>query len=271
MVRLDFLTINNEAEYETLVVGLDLAKAARATSVVIHYDSQVIINQVNGDYECKGERMKKYLELVKRRVEDLQAKIVQIPRGENEQADRLAKATSAENMITPYKVLSFVQFSLLIDPINMQEIGSESNWITPLVSYLKNDMLLDDKEAARKLKVQAVRFVLIKDVLYKRGFSRPYLRCLSPEEADYVIREVHEGIYENHSGSQSLVHKLIRAGYYWPTMQKDAQTYVKTCDKCQEFNNVIRQSTEKLTPITTPWPLAQLGLDIIGSFPIAMQ
>ena len=267
MVHLDFLTINNEAKYEALVAGLDLTKVTKATSMVIHYDSQVITNQVNGDYECKGERMKKYLELVKRRVEDLQAKILQIPRGENEQANRLAKATLAENMITPYKLLSFVQFSLLIDPIDVQEIGSESNWIAPLVSYLKNDMLLDDKEATRKLKVQATQFVLIKDILYKRGFSRLYLRCLSLEEADYVIREVHEGICGKHSGSQSLVHKLIRAGYYWLTMQKDAQTYVKTCNKCQGFNNVIRQSTEELTPMTTLWPLAQLGLDITGSFP----
>ena len=75
MVRLDFPTTNNEAEYETLVVGLDLAKAVGAARVVIHYDSQVVTNQVNGDYECKGERMKKYLEQVKRRVDDLQAKI----------------------------------------------------------------------------------------------------------------------------------------------------------------------------------------------------
>ena len=62
MVRLDFPTINNEAEYKALVAGLDLAKAARATSVVIHYDSQVVANQVNGDYKCKGERMKRYLD-----------------------------------------------------------------------------------------------------------------------------------------------------------------------------------------------------------------
>ena len=108
MVRLDFLTINNKAEYETLVAGLDLAKKARATSVVIHYNSQVVTNQVKGDYECKGERMKEYLEQVKKRVDDLQAKIVQIPRGENEQANRLAKAATAEHMIIPNKVRSFV-------------------------------------------------------------------------------------------------------------------------------------------------------------------
>ena len=80
MICLDFPTTNNEAEYEALVVGLDLARATGATSVVIYCDSQVITNQINGDYECKGERMKLYLNQVKRRVDDLQAKIIQIPR-----------------------------------------------------------------------------------------------------------------------------------------------------------------------------------------------
>ena len=127
MVRLDFPATNNEAKYEVLITGLDLARAAGATSLVIYCDSQVITNQVNGDYECKGERMKRYLDQVKRRVDDLQAKIVQIPRGENEQADRLSKAASAEHMITHGNVLSFVQLSPLINSSDMQEIGSKSN------------------------------------------------------------------------------------------------------------------------------------------------
>ena len=155
-------------------------------------------------------------------------------------------------MITHGNVLSFVQLFPLIDPSDMQEIGSESNWTTTIASYLKDDVLPDDKEAARKLKVQAARFILIKDILYKRGFSRPYLRSLGNEESDYVMREVHEGICGNHSGSRSLVHKLVRAGYYWPTMQADAEAYVKACDKCQRFSNIIRQPTEKLAPMTTP-------------------
>ena len=71
MVHLDFPTTNNEVEYEALIAGLDLAKATKAVSVIIHCDSQVVTNQVNGDYECKGERMKKYLEQVKRKVDDL--------------------------------------------------------------------------------------------------------------------------------------------------------------------------------------------------------
>ena len=153
MVHLNFPLTNNEAEYETLVAGLDLAKAAGATSVVVHCDSQVITKQVNGNCECKGERMKKYLEQAKKRVDDLHAKIVQIPRGENDRADHLAKAASAEHMIIPGKVLSFIQFSPLIDLTDVQGIGSESNWTIPLVSYLKNGTLSDSKEAARKLKV----------------------------------------------------------------------------------------------------------------------
>ena len=181
MVFLYFPTTNNEAEYEALVAGLDLTKAARAASVVIYYDSQVVANQVNGDYKCKSEMMKRYLDQVRRRVDDLEAKIIQIPRRENEQADYLAKATSAEHIITPGNVLSFVRLSPLIDFDDIQKIGYESNWITPLVSYLKNRVLPDRKEAARKLKVQVARFVLIKDVLYKRGFSHPYLRCLGTE------------------------------------------------------------------------------------------
>ena len=64
---------------------------------------------------------------------------------------------------------------------------------------------------------------------------------------------------------------MIRAGYYWPTMLKDAQAYVKACDKCQRFSNFIKQPSEELTPMTAPWPFAQWGLDIMGPFPIALR
>ena len=139
----------------------------------------------------------------------------------------------------------------------MQEVNSEKNWTTPLIAYLRSGILPNGKDAARKLKVQASRFLLIRYVLYKRGFSRLYLRCLSHDEADYMMREVHEGICGNHSGARSIARKLIRVGYYWPTMLKDAQAYVKTYDKCQRFSNLIRQLSEELTPMTAPWPFAQ--------------
>ena len=223
MIWLDFPTTNNEAEYEALVAGLDLAKVVGAGKVIVHCDSQVITSQINGEYEWRSERIKKYLEEVKNWIDSLEVKFVQIPREENECADRLAKVASAEFMVPSKQVLSFVQISSLIyDKANVQEVNSEKNWTTPLIAYLRTSILLDGKDAARKMKVQASRFVLIRDVLFKKGFSRPYLRCLSHDEADYVMSKVHEGICGNHLGARSLVHKLIRAGYYWPTMLKDA-------------------------------------------------
>ena len=190
----------------------------------MHCDSQVVTSQINGGYECKNERMKRYLEEVKNRIGNLEVRFVQIPKGENECADRLAKVALPEFTLVPKQVLSFVQISSFIDDeVNVQEVNSESNWTTSLISYLKTGILPDGNDAARKLNVQASRFVLIKNILYKRGFSRLYLRCLCHKEADYVMREVHEGICGNHSGARSLVHKLVRARYYCPTMLKDAQ------------------------------------------------
>ena len=157
MIQLDFPMTNNEAEYEVLVVGLDLTKAAGVENMIVHCDSQVITSQINGDYKCRSERMKKYLEEVKNQIGSLEVKFVQIPREENERVDRFAKTASAELMIASEQVLSFVQISSLIDDgANAQETNSEKNWTTPLIAYLRSGILPDGKEAARKLKVQAL-------------------------------------------------------------------------------------------------------------------
>ena len=134
MIWLDFPTTNNEAEYKALVAGLDLAKAAGAEYMIIHYDSQVIMSQINGNYKCRNERMKKYLEEVKCWINSLEVKFVQIPREENECADRLAKVASAEFMNAFKQVLSFVQTSSLIDDrAQMQEMNVKENWTTLLI------------------------------------------------------------------------------------------------------------------------------------------
>ena len=99
MVRLDFPKTNNKAKYEALVARLDLAKAAGAGNLIMNCDSQVIISQINGEYECRSEMMKKYLEEVKNQIDSLEVKFVQIPREENECVERLAKAASTKFMI----------------------------------------------------------------------------------------------------------------------------------------------------------------------------
>jgi hypothetical protein len=153
----------------------------------------------------------------------------------------------------------------------VNSITFNTTWMLPIIRYLKEGTLPADRTEAHKLRIRASRFQLLGGILYKMGFSRPHLRCLSPEEANYVIREVHEGVCGNHSGARSLAHKLTRAGYYWPSLLHDATQYVKACDKCQRFANVPRVPPEEITPITSPWPFAQWGLDIMGPFPVGTK
>ena len=79
-----------------------------------------------------------------------------------------------------------------IDLPKVLQVESEENWMTLIVSYLKDRRLPEGKDEARKLRVKSAKYVLMDEVLYKRGFSQPYLRCLDPDEVNYVLREVHE-------------------------------------------------------------------------------
>ena len=60
---------------------------------------------------------------------------------------------------------------LSIDLPEVQKIEGEENWMTPIIVYLKDGRLLEDKDKARKLRIRAAKYVLIDEVLYKRGFS----------------------------------------------------------------------------------------------------
>ena len=140
--------------------------------------------------------------------------------------------------------------------------------MTSIVAYLRDGRLPEERNEAIKLRIRSAKYVLIDEVLYKTGFSQLYLRCLALDKSNYVLREVHEGAYGNHSSARALVHNVIRTRYCWPTIQADAKAYVKVCDQCQRFSNVPRQLSEYLTPMMAPWPFAQWGLDILGPFPI---
>ena len=108
---------------------------------------------------------------------------------------------------------------------------------------------------------------MLNDDLYKRGFAQPYLRCIEEEEAKYVLEEVHGGICGDHMRVKSLVRKIMRAGYFWPVIQQDAAVFIKKCNNFQRYGNVQQVPGEKMTAITSPWPFAQCGIDIIGPLP----
>ncbi|XP_065620931.1 uncharacterized protein LOC136063868 [Quercus suber] len=268
-VCLQYQATNNEVEYEALLKGLELAKSVEAKSILVLGDSQLIMGQVNGVYKAKEERMRRYLSRVMRLMKKFEeTNFIQIPREENMEADTLAKEASASEVVDKFDE---IQYMPSIDIPEVQQVQSKGNWMTLIVSYLKEGRLLEEKDKARKLRVRSARYVLMDAVLYKRGFSQPYLRCLALDEANYILREIHEGAYGNYSGARLLVHKVVRAGYYWPNMQVDAKAYVNVCDQCQRFSNVPKQPSEYLTPMTAPWPFAQWGLDILGPFPIDVR
>ncbi|XP_072090617.1 uncharacterized protein [Arachis hypogaea] len=87
---------------------------------------------------------------------------------------------------------------------------------------------------------------MVGDDLYRRGFSQPLLRCISKSEAEQVMAETHEGVCGNHIGGRALSAKILRTGYYWPTMKKDCIAKVKACDNCQKHATISTTPAEKL-------------------------
>ena len=106
--------------------------------------------------------MKKYLSLVKRQTnQNFSVEFVQVLREENEHADRLAKVTSTEHMAIGRQVLSSTQHFPTIKELEIQVIPAGIDWTILITSYLKNGTLSKDHNASRRLKVQALRFVLM--------------------------------------------------------------------------------------------------------------
>ncbi|XP_058217410.1 uncharacterized protein LOC131328484 [Rhododendron vialii] len=271
-LRFEFKTTNNEAEYEAQVVGLELASAVGASHVLAKSDLQLVVGQVLREYTVKEEIMQKYVDKVKAQVAKLQSfNIVRIPREENNEADYLAKlAMAKEDAIPRNTPVRYLELPSIVSPdIQVQAINYSDSWTGPIVDYITNGTLPGDKVKARQLKIRVAKYLMMGDVLYRRSFSLPYLRCLTTTESLQAMEEVHQGICGDHQGGRMLAYKLLRLRYYWPSMQKDCNSLVQKCEKCQRFANIIHGSPTVLTPMKGPWPFAQWGLDLIGPLPMA--
>jgi hypothetical protein len=108
---------------------------------------------------------------------------------------------------------------------------------------------------------------MLGDKLYKRGFSTPLLLCVGELESQRIMKEIHEGSCGNHIGGRSLAGKVIRAGFFWPTILSDARSYVRACDKCQRYAELHHSPGEPLKTVMSPWPFYMWGVDILGPFP----
>nr|XP_023879900.1 uncharacterized protein LOC111992265 [Quercus suber] len=155
-------------------------------------------------------------------------------------ADEVSKIASSDERAVEEGLMIEVQKNPSIEEVPTFAIQSSNSWMTPILSLLQDGHLPQNKEEARKIRKRAARFIILNNALYKRGFSMPYLRCVDEKEAMYILKEIHEDVCEDHAGPRSLARKIIRTGYFWPTMQVDATELVKRCDKCQQFGNVQR-------------------------------
>ena len=139
-----------------------------------------------------------------------------------------------------------------IDNGKVSPMMSEPSWMDPIWDYLVEGTLPSDLKKASKLRARSARFTVHGGTLYKRGFFTLILKNVGKEDANYILREVHEGICGNHIGARTLAGKILRQGYYWPTMLKDATELVKKCKACQEHAKISHLPSEPLTSVTSP-------------------
>ncbi|RVX18478.1 Retrovirus-related Pol polyprotein from transposon 17.6 [Vitis vinifera] len=194
-IRLGFPASNNEAEYEVILSGLDLALALSVSRLRVYSDSQLVVRHVQKEYEAKDARMARYLTKVRDTLQRFtEWTIEKIKRTENGRADALAGIAASLPSKKPYYCLYMCK---------------------PTLPSRKPPLAIPLRQAKQTA---------------KSPISVP-----KPLRGLYVLAELHEGVCGNHSGGRSLAHRAHSQGYYWPTMKKDAAAYVKKCDKCQSM------------------------------------
>ncbi|KAL2226781.1 UNVERIFIED_CONTAM: hypothetical protein Sindi_2036800 [Sesamum indicum] len=200
-----------------------------------------------------------------------EASVVQVSRTENAMADQLAKLASSMAAIRSRRITFLSSERAAIE--EQEEIMCADP--TPptckeeIVRFLTSGAVPENQKEAKALRGKASHFVMIDGEFYKRDFLMPLLKCLTPEEGNYVLREIHEGICENHLGGKALAGKALRQGFFWPTMLSDAHGLVRQCRVCQEHANINHQPVALMHPLESPCPFDQWGMDLVEPFPQA--
>jgi hypothetical protein len=111
---------------------------------------------------------------------------------------------------------------------------SDSNdWREPIIKYIKNKEEPDDKAAAERIARQSAHCTLIGGALYRRGATGVLMKCTSSTTGRQLLDEIHVGQCGIHAASRTLVGKVSRSGFYWPTTKNDAAELVQRCEACQ--------------------------------------
>ncbi|XP_076890567.1 uncharacterized protein LOC143541697 [Bidens hawaiensis] len=223
-IKFDFKSTNNEAEYKAFLAGLRIVKKLGVKHLEARVDSMLIAGQINGTYEAKNDVKASYMSQARVLIRQFSSfNIFHIKRSENKSADALSKlaSTNFEHFAKDIRVEVLDHPSVPQNQVLVIQTGVES-WMSPIIAYLSSGALPAGKAEARKIKHKALNYQLTDDILYRRSFLGPLLRCVDAEDANYLIREIHEGFAGYMRGPRMTVAKIMNAGYYWPGMHLDA-------------------------------------------------
>ncbi|KAI3472363.1 hypothetical protein Pfo_031104 [Paulownia fortunei] len=259
---------NNVAEYQALILGLEMTVDIKQLHLKVYGDSKLVVHQLLGLYEVKKPELLPCFNYARRLIGWLGDVVIEhIPRTDNKQADALANLASILAMPEGEARVPICRswvVPLIFEDENCDEDEEnhvvevfeveKEDWHQPLVDYLKYEKLLDGPP----------RFIHYKSTLYRCSFDGVFLRCLGDDEAIQAIEEAHSGICGAHQLGLKLHFRIKRIGYYWPTMVKDCIYYAQRCQACQFHANLIHQPPEPLHPTVASWPFDAWGLDVVG-------
>nr|XP_043613766.1 uncharacterized protein LOC122585704 [Erigeron canadensis] len=272
-LRFNFPASNNEAEYEALLAGLRMLKQMGVKKIQVFVDSQLVANQINGTFEANQASMQLYLEETKKLIGEFESfHIEQVRRNQNKKADALSKLASLTFAhLTKEVLVEVLQEKSIIKGKEVSQVEEEEDcWMTPIYNFIKNETLPEDNHEAQKVRMKAPMYLLIEDKLFRKSFLCPHLRCVGPSQAQTLIQEVHGGTCGIHAGPRSVATKIMRLGYYWPSMNKDAKEEIEKWESCQIHAPISRMPKQDLIPVNTAWPFYKWGIDIVGPFPVAV-
>ena len=163
-LRLNFSATNNEAEYEVLVIGMAMVQKMGGKSVKVFSDLRLVVCQVKGEFEAKDERMQGYLSQVK----CLQSKfdsfdLLHIPKNGNAHADSLAMLATSSAQDLPRVILAkdlYKPTETRRETAQIHQIRAWPSWMDSIIQFLKEDILLEEKIEADKVRKKATRYWL---------------------------------------------------------------------------------------------------------------
>ena len=163
---------------------------------------------------------------------------------------------------------TIIQETLQTPTIDTEEVmireEEELDWMTPYKNFLIQGMLPSDENETWRLKWKANYNIVLDGELLKKGLTTPLLKCLNIQLANYVMRGLHEGIFDLHTGGRSLATKVVRVGYYWPTFRANTLDFTKRCRWCHEFASIPCTPPDNLHSLSSSWPFAMWGMNILG-------